>query len=140
MASTIFGIPLTWGVVFVGELIAGFTIFQIPGLKNAKWDGPVPQAVMTILTAAWIAPSDETGTWAVPLAALVLLVPFFIVSVWWERVIMEHMLPTTNADAPQDGEVPEKTLRRAVREANLASYAGLFAITCAWLAWEILHK
>ena len=71
---------------------------------------------------------------------LVLLVPFFFVSVWSERLVMQRMLPVTTADVVPEGEVSELKLRRATRDANLLSYGFLFALTCAWLIWNSLHK
>ena len=73
-----------------------------------------------VLSAPWIAPVGDRGSWAVPLATLALLIPFFFVSVWVERRVMEHFINMTTATDVQHDEVNEKVLRNAVREANLA--------------------
>ncbi len=139
IVSTVLGVPLTWGALFLCEIAAGFLVTWLP-TPHMNWNSPIAQVISVFISAPWIAPSDETGTWAVPLAALVLLVPFFFVSVWSERLVMEHMLPVTSSDVSQPGELSESRLRIAVRDANLLSYGGLFLLTCFWMIWELFHR
>jgi hypothetical protein len=138
--STIVGIPLTWGVLLLCEMGVFMTLAHIPKLGNGSWNSPLEQIVETILSAPWIAPVANSGSWAVPLAALVLLIPFYFVSVWVEEKIMEHMLPVTTSLDAQANEVNERVLRNAVRGANLMSYGFLFAFATAWLSWGVLHR
>lgn len=140
VVSTIIGVPLTWGALVVCELGVGFAASFVPAFDKLSWNSPIAQIVMTILSAPWIAPSEDMGLWPVPLASLALLVPFFFVSVLSERFVMEQMLPVTASDSPDDGEISEANLRRAVRDANLLTYAGLFALTCIWLISSLLQK
>ena len=93
-----------------------------------------------ILTAPRLAPVEGSGSWAVPLAAFILLIPFFFVSVWVEQKVMEHLLPVTTAGDLQPNEVNEKVLRSAVRGANLMSYGFLFAFSTVWLFWGVFHR
>jgi hypothetical protein len=137
--STIVGVPLTWGALFLCEMAVGVSLAQITKFGNSSWNSPIALIVGTILTAPWIAPIDGSGSWAVPLAALVLLVPFFFVSVWVEQRVMEHFLPVTTGDAAQASEVNEKVLRRAVRGANLLSYGFMFSFVTLWLVWGVYH-
>jgi hypothetical protein len=115
----------------MGIFVATAHISKLGG----SWNSPLEQIVGTILSAPWIAPVENTASWAVPLAALVLLIPFFFVSVWIEQKVMEHMLPVTEAL-----EVNEKVLRSAVRGANLISYGFLFAFAMTWLSWGVFHR
>jgi hypothetical protein len=138
--STIVGIPLTWGVLFLCEMGVFATLAHIPKLGNSSWNSPLEQIAGTILSAPWIAPVESSGSWAVPLAALVLLIPFYFVSVWVEQKIMEHMLPVTTSLDAKANEVNERVLRSAVRGANLMSYGFLFAFATAWLSWGVLHR
>lgn len=139
VVSTILGIPLTWGVLFLFEMGLFETLAHTTKLGHISWNSPLERVVGTILSAPWIAPVGDSGSWAVPLAAIVLLIPFFFVSVWVEQRVVEHILPATTAlDAPAD-EVNEKVLRNAVRDANLMSYAFLFAFATVWLSWGLLH-
>lgn len=137
--STIVGVPLTWGALFLCEMGVGFGL-SFTKLANSSWSGPLSEIVGTLLTAPWIAPADKSASWAVPLAALVLLVPFFFVSVWVEQMVMEHFLPVTTADAAPPAEVNDKVLRRAVRGANLLSYGFMFSFATAWLFWGMYHR
>jgi hypothetical protein len=138
--STIVGIPLTWGVLCLCEMGFFATLVHIPKLGNSSWNSPLEQIVGTILSAPWIAPVESSGSWAVPLAALVLLIPFYFVSVWVEQKVMEHILPVTASLDPQPSEVNERVLRNAVRGANLMSYGFLFAFATAWLSWGVFHR
>jgi hypothetical protein len=138
--STIVGIPLTWGVLFLCEMGLFATLAHVPKLGNNSWNSPLEQILGTILSAPWIAPVESSGSWAVPLATLVLLIPFYFVSVWVEQKVMEHILPVTASLDAQPSEVSERVLQSAVRGANLLSYGFLFAFATAWLSWGILHR
>jgi hypothetical protein len=139
LVSTIVGIPLTWLVLAPCQMVIGLAVYRIPAMQN--WDGPMARVISVVLSAAWLPPFQiEASPWIVPLAALVLLVPFFFVSVWSERLVMERMLPVAATEVALEGEVSDSRLRRAVRDANLLSYGFLFILTCGWLTWYLLHK
>jgi len=138
--STIVGVPLTWGALFLCEMAVGIGLARFTKVGSSSWNSPISQIVWTVLTAPWLAPDEKSGTWAVPLAALVLLVPFFFVSVWTEQRVMEHFLPVTTGDVAQPNEVNEKVLRRAVRGANLLSYGFMLSFTSVWLVWGVYHR
>lgn len=122
------------------EMGVGIGLARFTKFGSSNWNSPISQIVGTVLSAPWIAPVDESGSWAVPLAALVLLVPFFFASVWIEQWVMEHFLPVTTADVAQPNEVNEKVLRRAVRGANLLSYGFMLSFTTVWLLWGVYHR
>ena len=130
--STILGVPLTWGALLLCEMAVGLGL-EYTRFGSGSWNSPISQIIGTILSAPWIAPVGDSGSWAVPLAALVLLIPFFFVSVWVEQRIMEHFLPVTTEELVLPHEVNEKVLRRAVRDANLFSYGFLFLFASVWL-------
>jgi hypothetical protein len=137
LVSTIVGVPLTWLALLACETVIGPALSQIPGIQN--WHGPVARAVGFVFTAAWLPPWGTTSS-SIPLAMLVLLVPFFFVSVWSERLVMKRMLPVSAEEVAPESEVSKGQLWRAVRDANLLSYGFLVAVTCAWLIWDSLHK
>ena len=137
LVSTIVGIPLTWLALVACEIFIGGAISRIPAVE--RWHGPMARVITFVFQAAWLTPWGTTSL-SIPLAMLVLLVSFFFVSVWSERLVMQRMLPVTTADVVPEGEVSELNLRRATRDANLLSYGFLFALTCAWLIWNSLHK
>ena len=131
--STIIGVPLTWGALFLCEMAVWMGLARYTRFGSGSWNSPMSQIIGTVLSAPWIAPADDSGSWAVPLAALVLLVPFYFVSVWVEQRVMEHFLPVTTAEVAQFNEVNENVLRRAVRGANLLSYGFMFLFATVWL-------
>jgi hypothetical protein len=97
LVSTIVGVPLTWGVLFLCEMGLWTTLAHTTIFGGSSWNSPISRVVGTVLSAPWIAPASDTGSWAVPLAARALLIPFFFVSVWVERRVMEHFIPVTTA-------------------------------------------
>jgi hypothetical protein len=139
LASTLIGIPLTWIVLVLCEMAIGAAALLIPAVRHGNWNSPIARVVSTILSAPWLAPAENTGPWVVPLAVLVLLVPFFFASVWSERFVMERMMPVA-VDASPEAEISKPKLRKAVLEANLVSYAALFGLTSVWLVWATLHR
>lgn len=90
-----------------------------------------PQGVgeigMVLLTAPWLGPWREGGHWVVPLAMIVLLVPFFFASFWAEAWYVARVL------CPH---APEQA-RRAIWKANLFSHSMLFAACVVWLAFRL---
>lgn len=139
-SSTIVGVPVTWGLLFLFEGLVMLGLSQIPDITNLNWNSPLAEVVGTILSAPWIGPSEESASWAIPLAILVLLIPFFFASVLIERRVMKRFLPPTTAAEPQPGEISSRLLEIAVRDANLVSYGFLFVGTSALLIWGELHS
>ncbi len=78
-ASTLIGIPLTWGALLLIEL-------GISGGGKAFGIGTLPKKLFAVIVQApWLIPYEENLDWMVPAAAIVLLVPFFFASVFIER-------------------------------------------------------
>jgi hypothetical protein len=139
-ASTIIGVPLAWGVLMLCEMGLWEGIARTKVIENGNWNSPLAQVVTTILSAPWLAPADKSAWWAIPLAALVLLVPFFFVSVWSERwVVGRFFNPGSSLDPQRSEQMNPQILRKAVRDANLMSYGFLFALAVAWLTIDIVH-
>jgi hypothetical protein len=137
LVSTILGIPLTWLALVAFEMVVSLALSLKPGIHN--WHGPVARAIGFVFSAAWLPPFGITRS-SIPLAALVLLVPFYFVSVWSERLVMKRMLRVTTEEVAPEGGVSKTQLWRAVRDANLLSYGFLVTLTCGWLIWESVHK
>ncbi len=82
--STIVGIPLVWGLLAFTEIVAtgGGRAFGI----DSFW-----QRVFAVtVQAAWLIPYESELHWMVPVAAIVLLVPFFFASVFVERAVFSR--------------------------------------------------
>ncbi len=132
LLSTMAGVPLAWLVMFVLELA-----IMIPvGIAAEKWhwnffDSPVFQVVGFVIGMAWLGPAEGSGYWLVPLAAALLLLPSFYVSVWLESKICRRAWPDIDSAA----------VRRGVFRANLASYIVLFILACGWAGIEFyIHR
>ena len=128
LVSTLAGYPLAWLIMFAVELGVMFPL----AAASMKWhwnflESPFFQILGFAFGVAWLGPpADSSGYWLVPLAAALLLVPSFYISVWIERLICRRAWP--NSDAA--------VVRRAVFRANLASYAVLFVLACGWAGIE----
>lgn len=137
--STVVGIPLTWGILFGCEL-GLWEGLSHTSIGSGRWNSPLARIVGTIFSAPWLAPVGESGRWAIPLAVLVLLIPFFFVSVWVEQLVMKFFFRTPRAEGIQGAEPSDDSLRKAVWGANVVSYGLLFLFAVVWLLWGALES
>jgi len=121
VASTVVGVPLAWCLL----LFAQFALMEYWGLSESK--NPL---LLALIGAAWIGPEPQTGFfWQLPVALVVLAVPFFLLSVAVETPIVRMI-----------SGAPKALLRKAVLLANLASYVGLGLLIGlgAYFDWQAL--
>ncbi len=116
LASTLVGIPLAWLVMFAVQLLTAGG--EMHGLGSAS---AIFKSV--VLQAAWPAPPGSHGLWMIPTATLVLLVPYFLVSVLFERAVLVGMWR----------DQPRGRVTSVAWLANAASYAGLAILVVTWL-------
>jgi hypothetical protein len=121
--STLVGFPLAWLAMFVVEM----GVLMPLGAAAYKWhwhflDSPFFQIIGFVIGIAWLGPVNHTGYWLVPLAAALLLIPSFYVSVWLESKVCRWTWPN----------IDSAVVRRGVFRANLASYTVLFILACCW--------
>lgn len=116
--STIVGIPVSWGLLYLLQ-------------SAANWAGrPGPGSFWDILLAVtvqspWVHPRGPEYDWIVYAAGLFLLIPFFFASWLLEYwVIVKFVKPTLSGEPP-DGILVK--IKKTVRNANLLSY-GLLAL------------
>jgi len=126
--STLVGIPLAW----VASVAVGFFLaLLVMNATDSKSYPPhgVGEVGRIILSAPWLGPFREGGHWIVPLAMIVLLVPFFFASFWTETwYVSRNLCP----EAP-------KRARLAIWKANAYSYIGLFIATACWLVFGLVN-
>jgi hypothetical protein len=118
--STVVGIPIVWILLFVAQIF-------ISG--NRRWiiETPEQRIEATVLQAAWLTPYRGHLGWMVPTASLVLLLPFYLGSVFVEhRVLAERWRP-----------FGQKPSFAAVMIANGISYTGLGAYYALQLWWQM---
>jgi hypothetical protein len=91
--STLVGIPLAWlALVFVQMVVlgsAGGTAHGLVGLGH--------KLLAVTFQAPWLIPYESDLDWMVPAASIVLLGPFFVVSVYTERWVVSRMLSASPA-------------------------------------------
>jgi hypothetical protein len=121
--STFLGIPLTWlGLLVVQTTLGVVAMLLFMAKVPMHWaDSFAGNLLATTIQAPWMGP--ERPNWTYPTATLILLIPFFFAS--WKSelgVVRNHIK-----------DVPAEELKVGVRDANLASYALLVAITLVWL-------
>ncbi len=122
LVSTFLGWPIAWGVLVVLQMIAG-------GGGAHGLDSPLGRLLAVTLQAAWLIPYEEHLYWMIPTAAMVLLVPFFFVSVYIERWVLRFLWK---------GEEPS-TLKRFSWKAHLLSYSFLMAVVLGYGIYSVAN-
>lgn len=116
LVSTVVGVPLTWIVLVVIQMFTG-------GGRAYGLDSVIGRLIAVTWQAPWLIPYESDLDWMVPMAGIILLVPFFFVSWWVEYLISRKMLRGTDA----------KAVKSAVYYANLITYGLMELCLCAWL-------
>ena len=129
LVSTIVGVPLAWGIMLVLQFAA---IASVDRLNFLNSNSPLATAIAFLLHSAWIGPAEGNREWWIPAAILVLLVPFFLASYGIEYTVMAYMIGMP-AGGPENLTYPR--VRKAVRNANLATYGMMFIATSIWLVF-----
>ncbi len=106
LVSTIVGIPLTWLLLVLIQMLAG-------GTSGFGLDTTLGKVLSVTLQAAWLIPYESDLHWMIPVAGSILLVPFFFASWWSEYLISKKMLKAH----------PAQRIKIAVRNANIITYA-----------------
>ncbi|MBI4271066.1 MAG: hypothetical protein HY615_12080 [Candidatus Rokubacteria bacterium] len=123
IVSMLVGIPVTWGVLVVVELVA--TGGRALGL------GTLARRIAAVtVQSPWLIPYEADLGWMIPVAALVLCVPFFFMSVFVEAFIARRLLAS---HAPAH-------VRSWSWRANLASYGAIVALGAAGLLYSTLTR
>jgi hypothetical protein len=121
-ASTLVGIPATWGALLLVELVA------TSGGKEYGL-GTVPRKIFAFtVQAPWLGPYENDLDWLIPSAAIFLCIPFFFVSVLIERFVAWKMAPTC----------PPATVSRWGWRANLLSYGLILTLLFVLLGEALL--
>ena len=94
------------------------------GGTSHGFDTPWHAFQSVVLQSPWLVPYGDQLVWLIPAATMILLVPYFLVSVFVERWLMRRQLPN----------VESSRVTRAVWLANAVSYGGLAVLTAFWLA------
>jgi hypothetical protein len=126
--STLVGIPLAWVISVAAEFSLAILIVNTTDSRSYPPPG-LGEVGNVILTAPWLGPINQGANWILPLAMIVLLVPFFLVSFWIEAwYVGRHLCPETPNQA-----------RLAIWKANAYSYTSLFIVTACWLIFGLLE-
>jgi hypothetical protein len=115
--STLAGIPLTWIALVVVQIVTGGGTFR-------PINAPFQRFLAVFSSAAWLPPYEYDLCWMIPLAAILLCIPFYFVSVLIENAVVCRMVAN-----------PRVEVRRFSWIANFASYALIVAFWEAMLAW-----
>ena len=129
--STIVGIPLAWGVKFCVQVATG-------GLGAYGVKGFVGKLLAVTVQAPWLLPFGNDEQWMFHAAALFLLVPFFFATWCIEYLTMRSRLARELFDAGHAVDDPasaDRSIRGAVRNANLISYGVLALLLLASLIY-----
>lgn len=109
LISTLIGIPVAWFLLFVLQILTGGgTAYGINTFFKqflaVTWQSP------------WLIPYERHLRWMIPVARMVLLIPFFFASWLCEYLVIKYLFAETGS----------LELSRIIRNANLLSYGLLF--------------
>jgi len=121
LVSTFIGLPLAWIILVVLQMGTG-------GGEAHGLDTPLQRFLAVTWQAPWLIPYDAHLDWMIPIAMLVLLVPFYFVSWWIEYLVAAKMLV----------DVDRQLIKRAMRNANFISYVGLALFVAVQMHWGII--
>lgn len=114
--STIIGIPITWVLLVILQLIMG-------GGQAVPLEGWFSRVWRVTVQAPWFLPYEDQPSWMIPVACAALMIPFCLASIAIEESVLEKRL---------DDAVPIKKIWRAVILANILSYVGLVGVYLGW--------
>ena len=110
LVSTVIGIPLTWFLLVLVQMITG-------GGGAYGIDSAMGKILAVTWQAPWLIPYEEDLNWMIPVAGLILLIPFFFAS-WWSEYFVSKKFNKT---------LPSVSIKSKVRNANLITYSLLAA-------------
>ncbi len=114
LISTLFGVPLAWGLSCVVGCLIILPLAALPE-PTQRWGFLM---LGWIAYAPWLPPGAEQHKWWIPLAGLILCLPFYAMSVRIETSIAGRMLP----------DAPTEDIRRWSLCANRVTYLSIATI------------
>jgi len=129
LESTIIGIPLAWLGMLLVEMAVGVFFMMMPE-SITRANNAFAAAFATIVGAAWLGPDEKYGYWTIPLASLVLLIPFYFVTWSYEYSSVKRQMKDTDP----------MLIKVATRNLNLLSYGLLAVLVLGWLIKSIVEK
>lgn len=118
--SALVGVPVTWLALLLVEVAAMAVFSQFP--QPPRILGGI---LGFSLGSAWLSPVREA--WPIDVAAMVLCVPFYFMSVWVEARVARRLLPSAT----------DESVRRWSRQANLLSYSLILLGLLAMTGWSL---
>jgi len=120
-ATTLAGIPLTWGLLVVVEMLltSGGRSYGIATMPE--------KLIAVIVQAPWLIPYESDLDWMIPAAAIVLLIPFFFTSVFLERWIFGIKSP-----------IDKTKIKTWSWKANILTYGMILFTLLCFLAYGIV--
>src|SRR5262249_45044779 len=129
LASTLLGIPFTYGIMVGSELALWDRIDNVvQGMMTGHANILGPKIVELLLMFPWLPPDGRDMYWMLPCAVLILCVPFFFVSVWSENFVGRFCVATEQ----------KQLVSQWAWKANVVSYCLMFVVTLLLLAASVI--
>ena len=117
LTSTLIGIPLTWLLLVIVQMVAGGSYSY--GIETF-WG----KFISVTLQAPWLLPYEGSLGWMIPIATIVLLMFFFFAS-WW----IEYGISKLFLKKQYTSKAINRAINRAVLIGNIVSYLCLALYT-----------
>lgn len=124
VASTILGIPLTWALLVVIQMLT------LGGRGYGGIDTILGKFIAVTWQAPWLIPYEDNLYWMIPTASLVLLVPFFFASWLVEYWVARWM----------NKSIEPRIMKKVEFKMNLYSYLMLAGFNLIWLVLSLFQK
>lgn len=122
--STLVGLPLSWGVLFVLELLT------TGGSCGPGFETVSSSIITAILESAWLCPWEDQMFWLIPVAFVNGLLAAFLISLFIEYLIMRKML--TGYD--------NHLVKKLTYKSNIISYSLLVVLSTSYLVYNMVYK
>lgn len=125
ITSTVIGIPLTWACLMGIQMLVpggGSGYAQLGTFWN--------YFLSVTVQSPWLMPYESNLYWMIPVAFLVLLVPFFFVSYWIEAIVTVRLLKDKQK---------RLAIQKAVWVGNVCTYSMMAMLDLLFLAFELFE-
>jgi hypothetical protein len=126
VTSTIVGIPLSWLLLFLAQVILGVVLGVI--LPDSQMNA-ISATAGALFSGGWISPIFiNESYWMVPFGSAIGIVGAYPISIWIEQRVAKRFFETSRSVA----------VRQAVRTANRTTYGLLLALIACWLSRNLV--
>lgn len=122
--GVLLGVPLTWTV------LGGIEVLLEEAGIGSQWTTGFWQRILSITEEApWLMAYPKEYYWMIPIAFMVLLIPFFIISTVSEYLVIHRYFLQHEKEA---------TVKRVTQLSNVITYIILYMLVLGWFTYNMM--